>query len=183
MAKPSREEDILNLFFEEPAKHWRFMNIKQKVPMADNKISRWLKHFVELKIINKITPSGKMPYYKSNYQDPEYQNRKRIYALQKLHRSGFLNHLATLKAETVILFGSFSRWDWHKDSDIDIFIFGEDSDLEQAKYEKILHRPMQVFTCKNQGQLKRFNKDLLINILGGDLIKGDLSFVEVKAHA
>ena len=127
MGKPSREEDILKLFFEEPTKHWHFQEIKQNVPIADNKVSRWLKKFLRKKIIKKIHPSKKMPYYLSNYEHPEYQNQKRIYALKNLHQSGFLNHLTTLKkAKTVILFGSFSRWDWHKDSDIDLFIFGDD---------------------------------------------------------
>ena len=184
MGKPSREEDILKLFFEEPTKHWHFQEIKQNVPIADNKVSRWLKKFLRKKIIKKIHPSKKMPYYLSNYEHPEYQNQKRIYALKNLHQSGFLNHLTTLKkAKTVILFGSFSRWDWHKDSDIDLFIFGDDSELEQGKYEKLLHRPIQVFNCKNQKELKKFNKELILNIIKGDLIKGDLDFVEVKASA
>jgi len=174
---------MLKLFFEEPTRHWRFKDIRQNIPIADNKISRWLKRFLEEEIISKLIPKGKMPYYIGNYENPEYQNQKRIYALKNLHKSGFLNHLAGLKAKTVILFGSFSRWDWHKNSDIDLFIFGDDSDLEQHKYEKILNRPIQVFSCKNQKALKKFNKGLIMNIIKGDLIKGDLNFIEVKAIA
>ena len=184
MGKPSKEDEVLKLFFEEPTKYWHFKEIRQNVLIADNKVSKWLKKFLGEGIIRKITPPGKMPYYISSYDNPEYQNQKRIYALINLQESGFLNHLSTLKkAKTVILFGSFSRWDWHKNSDIDLFIFGDDSELEQGKYENILHRQIQVFSCKNQKELKKFNKDLILNIIKGDLIKGDLNFLEVKASA
>lgn len=184
MGKPSREEDILKLFYEEPSRHWHFSKIKEKVPIADNKISKWLKIFQKENLIQKSTPPKKMPYYLSNYENPEYQNRKRLYALQTFHNSGFLNHLASLKkAKTVILFGSYSRWDWHKDSDIDLFIFGDDSELEQGKYEFILNKEIQLFRCKTKKDLKRYHQGLLKNIIKGDLIKGDLNFLEVKAYA
>lgn len=184
MGKPSREEEILKLFFEEPTRHWHFSEIKEKVPLPDNKVSRWLKIFIQKNIIRKFTPKQKMPYYTSYYENTEYQFQKRIYALKKLHDSGFLNHLANLKgAKTIILFGSFSRWDWHKESDIDLFIFGSDDNLEQAKYERILNRPIQVFTCEDKKSFKKFNPELMMNIIKGDLIKGDLNFMEVCARA
>ena len=77
MGKPSREEDILKLFYEEPTRHWHFSEIKAKVQIADNKISKWLKVLLEEKIIRKIAPLQKMPYYISNYENPEYQNQLR----------------------------------------------------------------------------------------------------------
>lgn len=184
MGKASKEENTLELFFEEPTKHWHFTEIQQKINIADNKVSRWLKKFMNQKLIIKTKPKNKMPYYTSNYENPEYQNRKRIYALKKLHETGFLNHLLTLqKAKTIIIFGSLTRWDWHKKSDVDLFIYGEDDELEQGKYEQILKREIQVFTFKNFNELKKINKELMKNIIKGDLIKGDLTFLEVKASA
>ena len=76
MARPSKEEDILELFFNEPTKHWHFSKIKDKVPIADNKISKWLKKFQKEKLIKRIKPKGKQPYYIGNHQAPEYRNRK-----------------------------------------------------------------------------------------------------------
>jgi hypothetical protein len=140
MGKKSREEDILELFYNYPTKHWHFKEIRKEVGIADNKISRWLKLFINKGLIKKIKPTQKMPYYVSNYGSSEYQNRKKIYAIEKLHRSGLLNHLTELDAKTVIIFGSFVRWDWNSESDIDLFIFGDDKNLEKGKYEKILHR-------------------------------------------
>lgn len=184
MGKKSRQEDILELFYEYPTKQWHFTEVRKNVPIADNKVSRWLKLLVKEGIVKRTKLRGKMPYYTSNFENPEYQNRKRIYALERLHKSGFLNHLSSLKKpKAVILFGSFTRWDWHKDSDIDLFILGNDDEFEKGKFEQKLKREIQLFTCQNKKEMKKYNKELLLNIVKGDLIKGDMSFIEVSANA
>lgn len=182
MGRPSKEEDILKLFFEEPTKQWHFKEIKSIIRISDNKISRWLKEFIKMKIIIKIKPKNKMPYYVSNYQNTNYQNIKKLYAINKFNKSGFLNHLSNLNVKAIILFGSFSRWDWYKDSDIDLFIYGDDKDLEKSKYEKILNHPIQLFSFKNKSELKKIPKELLNNIIQGNLIQGNLDFLEVKIN-
>jgi predicted nucleotidyltransferase len=181
MGKPSRKEDILKLFFEEPTKHWHFSHIKKKVPIADNKVSRWLKFFMEKELITKKHPKNKMPYYISNYNNFEYQTLKKTYALKEIHTSGLLKHLISLKtAKTIIIFGSFTRWDWHKDSDIDIFIYGNDKNFKQSRYERILDKEIQVFPYKTKKHLKKLNSSFIKNILKGNIIKGDLDFLEIK---
>jgi predicted nucleotidyltransferase len=184
MGKKSREEDILELFFDYPTKHWHFKDIKEKINIADNKISRWLKKFRKEKLIKRIHPKHKMPYYIGNYEGPNYQNKKRIFALKKLYESGLLNHLLSLKdIKTAIIFGSINRWDWYKESDIDIFLYGNDDNFEQGRYEMILGREIQLFNCRNKDGLKKFNKGLMKNIVKGNIIKGNLDFLEVKANA
>ncbi len=184
MARTSMENEILELFFNYPTKQWHFKEVREKVPIADNKISKWLKILKKELFINKITPKGKMPYYISNYESPNFQNKKRLFALKKLYDSGFLNHLSSLKnAKTVIIFGSMARWDWHNQSDIDLFILGDAKELEQGKYERGLKREIQLFTCKDESELKKFNKDLIKSIIQGDIIKGNLDFLNVGVNA
>jgi len=167
-----------------PTKQWHFSEIKRIIPIADNKISRWLKTFNNQKLIKKIKNKNKMPYYISSYENPEYQNKKRIHAMKTFHKTGFLNHLSSLKdAKTVIIFGSYSRWDWHKDSDIDIFIYGDDQGLKLKEYSGILKKEIQLFTCKNKGEVQKLSGELLKNIIKGEIIKGDIDFIEVKASA
>lgn len=178
------ESEILELFFNYPTKYWHFKELKNNVPIADNKLSRWLKKFISEETILKIKEKGKMPYYVANYEFPDYQNKKRIFALNKLYASGLLNHLSSLKnAKTVILFGSFTRWDWYSNSDIDLFVYGSADDLEIGKYELKLNREIQVFICKNRRELRKFNAGLIKNIVKGDLIKGDIDFLEMTANA
>jgi len=173
---------VLGLFFNQPTKHWHFEKIIGATDISRPQATYWLKKFIKENLIKRIKPRGKMPYYIGNYEHPNYQTKKRLFALQKMDTSGFLNHLITLPAQTVIIFGSFSRWDWYQDSDIDVFIFGKDTGLEQGLYELKLHRDIQVFTAKNKNDLKKFKPGLLRNILEGYRVKGTLDFIEV-AHA
>ena len=107
-----------------------------------------------------------------------------MYAQQKLYESGLLTHLSALKkAKTVILFGSYARSDWNKESDIDIFIYGEPEGLKISPYEHKLKKTIQVFLCKEKKELKKFGEGLLTNIIKGIPILGYPEFVKVDTHA
>lgn len=184
MGSPSKENQILELFFNMPTKHWHFEGILKKSGVSRSKANKWLDKFVKEKLIKRIKPRGVMPYYVGNYENPAYQNRKKVYALEKFYKSGFLDHLVRLpKAKTVLIFGSFSRWDWHEGSDIDLFIYGDDEGFEQATYRQKLHREIQVFTARTIEDLKKFGTGLIQNIISGHLVKGDIDFIEVTPRA
>ncbi len=177
----SKEESVLELFFNSP-KHWHFEELLKESKLSRGRLNIWLKKFEKENLIKRIKEHGKMPYYVGDFDSASYKNKKRLFALERFYKSGFLNHLQSLeKVKAVIIFGSFSRADWYKDSDIDIFIYGDDDEFEQGKYEIKLKRDIQVFTAKNRKDLSRIGKDLLKNILNGYLVKGDLNFVEVKS--
>lgn len=178
----SKENDILELFFNS-SKHWHFEEILEKVKIGRPQLARWLKVFQKEGIIKRVKKKGKMPYYVHDFHNPKFDIRKKLYAQQKLASSGLLDHLASLKkAKVVILFGSFSRSDWYKDSDIDIFVYGNDEDFEQGKYELKLHRDIQVHTAKNISELKKMYK-MLPYILSGHFVKGYMQELGVEVHA
>jgi len=180
----SKEEKIMDLFFENPTKEWHFEEIVRQSKIARSKAYCWLNKFIEKKLIKKYKKKYKMPYYTSNYSSSEYRNRKKLFAITKLYESGFLNHLDSLKkAKTVIIFGSFSRSDWYEKSDIDIFIYGNPEGLKIVEYELKLHRNIQLFICQNKKELSKFGNGLIKNIIKGNLIKGDLGFIGVDINA
>ncbi|MBR9683308.1 nucleotidyltransferase domain-containing protein [Candidatus Woesearchaeota archaeon] len=178
-----KEKKVLELFFNEPSKHWHFEMIIKAAKLSRPQASLWLKKFIKEGLIKKMKSKGKMPYYLGNHEHPNYQTKKRLFMLDEMSRSGFLQHLVTLpKASTVILFGSMSRWDWYAESDIDIFIYGDTEGMELGKYQFKLHREIQLFTAKTKKDFEKFGPGLLRNILEGYLVKGTLNFVEVMAH-
>ena len=180
----SKEEKVMELFFESPTREWHFEEIVNGAKIARSKADRWLKQFIEEGLIKRKKKKGKMPYYISSYGLPKYKNRKRIFGLTKLYESGLLNHLGSLeKAKTIILFGSFSRSDWYKNSDLDIFIYGDSKGLKIVDYELKLHRDIQLFICQNKKDLSKLGEGLIRNIIKGDLIKGDMDFVRVGINA
>ncbi|MBU2638003.1 MAG: nucleotidyltransferase domain-containing protein [Nanoarchaeota archaeon] len=176
----SKETKVTELFFQEPTRQWHFEEILKEAGITRSKASIWLSKLGKERIIKRIKERGRMPYYTGNYENPAYQNRKKLYAMEMLYECGLLNHLASLeKANTVILFGSLARWDWYSKSDIDIFIYGEPEGLSIAKYEIKAKREIQLFICRNKKELKKLGNGLLRNIIKGIVIKGDLGFVEV----
>ena len=178
----SKEDDVLELFYNSSG-HWHFKDIMDKVDISRPQLAQWLKKFEDEGVIKRVKQKGKMPYYVHDFQNPKFHVRKRLYAQQKLASSGLLEHLASLpKAKVVILFGSFSRSDWYKDSDIDIFIYGNDDNFEQGKYELKLHRDIQVHAAKNTTDLKRIDK-MIPYIIAGDFIKGSIQDLGVRIEA
>lgn len=180
----SKEENILNLFFEYPSKHWHFEDILKEAKISRPQANLWLKKFIKEELIKKLKPKNKNPYYVSDFESPNYRNKKRLFALEKLDNSGFFRHLLKLeKAKTIILFGSLSRWDWYKDSDIDLFIYGNPEGLKIVDYELKLHREIQLFICQNKNELKKLGLGLIKNIISGYKIKGNLNFIGVDINA
>ena len=180
----SKENNVLGLFFTEPTKHWSFKDIINISNTSRTKVNKWLKLFIKDKLIKRIKPRGKMPYYIGNYNCPEYQNKKKIFTLKKLHNSGLLNHLSSLKkAKTIILFGSMLRSDWYSESDLDLFIYGDASEFDLGHYEEEIGHEIQLFTAKSKKDLNKLGPNLMRNIIKGYLVKGDLNFLEVKINA
>jgi len=179
----SKEEKVLELFYNESSKHWHFEQVLKAAKVSRSNASKWLAKLVKEGLITHETPEGKMPYYRGNVDSPAYQTRKKVYALTKLQQSGFLDHLAALPVKAIFLFGSFSRWDWYKESDIDLFIYGDDDALDVATYETALKREIQVFTARDEKDLRRFGYGLLKNIINGYRIKGRIEdVIRVNEH-
>lgn len=180
----SKGESVLELFFEEPTREWHFEEILNGAKISRSKASIWLKRFMKERLVRRVKEKGKMPHYLGDFKSPAYKNRKRLFAMSKMYESGLLDELVALeKARTVIIFGSLARSDWNKDSDVDLFIYGDTQGLRTAKYEIRLGRDIQVFACSNHDELKKLGPGLIKNIIKGQLIKGDLSFVKVSVDA
>ena len=180
----SKEEQILELFFENPTKEWHFEEILKEAKITRSKADGWLKKLIKEDLVKKVKEKGKMPYYIGNYESAPYKNKKKLFAMNKLYDCGFLNHLISLKkARSIIIFGSFARSDWYKNSDIDLFIYGNPEGLKIADYETRIHHDIQVFICNNPDELTQFGAGLIRNIIKGNLIKGDIDFVKVNINA
>jgi len=173
-----KKNEILNLFFNEPSRHWHFTEITKKAGISKQQANKWLKRFLKERLIEHEKPKGKMPYFQANFSHPNYKIKKRLFALDQLYQSGLLAYLESIKkAKTVIIFGSFARSDWYTDSDIDVFIYGAPEKLETAKYWKKLHRPVQLHVFKNKKQIKEIHSGLISNMINGYLVKGDIKEV------
>ena len=177
-----KEDKVLELFFNSP-KQWHFEELKKESGISRSRLTTWLKKFEKEGIIKRFKPKKRMPYYVRIFESKTFQNKKRLFALKQLTECGLLDHLAQLpKAKVVIIFGSFSSYDWHTESDIDLFIYGSDDKFLQGKYESILHRDIQIHLVKNKKDLSRVNK-MIPYIISGDFIKGSIEDLDVDINA
>ena len=171
MPKPSKEKEVLELFFNYPSKHWHFFDIVDHANISKPQANHWLKKFTEEKTILHKKPKGKMPYFIANHESTEYRNKKRMHGLNYLNESGLLNALYNSDAKVIIIFGSFSRSDWYNESDIDIFVLGR---INEFTYPKV-SRELQFHEFEDIKDLKRIKSRLMKNVINGYLVKGDIN--------
>ena len=176
-----REERVLGMFFEEPLRKFKFKDIVERAGLHRDNANKWIERLKKENMISRVKPKGKFPYYTANYDNVAFRNRKRLYALSLLYESGLLDALAGLgKAEAVVIFGSFARSDWHKNSDIDVFVYGSAEGFDRDFFERKLKRKIEIFSYKGRKALNRINPHLLKNIIRGFYVKGSVPLKEAR---
>ncbi len=110
-------------------------------------------------------------YYYANKDSKDFIDLSRIYWRQQLNN--LINYLTKeLINPLIILFGSFSKAEVKKDSDIDLAIFtNSNKKLNLNDFEKMTGRSIQLFTFKSRRDVN--NKELLNNLLNGYIITGN----------
>ncbi len=178
-----KKEAILELFFDEPTKHWHFEEIIKTAKISRPQAALWLKRFTKQKLVLRNKTRKKMPYYMGNCLHPAYQAKKKSFAVAKLESAGFIRHLLTLPhTKTITAFGSFVRGDWYAESDIDLFIYGNPAGLKLEKYRRSLGFPIHLMVCRDKQELAKFSQGILKDVMAGYTIKGDFTFAG-KKHA
>ncbi len=178
-------EEIKALFFISALKRWCFKEIVEQSGMSRERVNYYLGILLKEKFLIRVKPKGKMPYYTANRETEHFRSEKKFYGLNLLQKSGLFEHIRCLgKVKTAILFGSFSRGDWNKSSDIDIFVFGSADDFEQGKFESLLKHDIQLFYFEDPEEIKRrLDPRLIPNIAKGFYIKENIEPFKVEINA
>lgn len=176
------EEIIKKLFFEESLRQWHFEDILKEAKISRERANHFLKILLKQKLIARAKPKGKMPHYTANISSHKFRSEKRIYGLALLEKAGLFEHLNSLTGiKTAILFGSFSRGDWNKSSDIDLFVYGNAEDFEKGKMERKIKKEIQLFSYSQPKEIrKELEPKLIPNIAKGFSIKGDLDPFKIE---
>ncbi|MDD9953379.1 MAG: nucleotidyltransferase domain-containing protein [Candidatus Woesearchaeota archaeon] len=180
MGSKSKEEHILRLILEEsPLKEWHFAEIYTKAHATKAVVNKWLKKYVAQGLLQHIKEKGTFPFFTVGANNPTYNSLKRLYALEQLHRSGLITELLSLQA-TIVIFGSIVRGDWYKESDIDIFIFGNAQDFDKQAYEQKLQRNIELHIFQTKEEIHDIRTGLIKNVVNGYVVKGQVQdFAEV----
>lgn len=176
MASPSKEENVLKLILENsPFREWHFEEIITEAKVTKAVANKWLKKYVSEGLLQHIKEKGKFPFFTVGNNNHTYYSLKRVYALERLHKSGLIAKLLSLKkAKTIILFGSIVKGDWYKDSDIDIFVLGDISDFDKNIYELKVNKNIELHLFQNKEEIEQVKTGLIKNIINGYVIKGQI---------
>lgn len=176
MASPSKEDQVLRLILESsPLKAWHFEEVVREAGVTKAVANKWLKKYVQEGLIIKVKQARRFPYFTVGSNNAVYYSLKRVYALEQLHKSGLTPRLLSLKnARTVVIFGSTTRGDWYKDSDIDIFIYGDIGDFDKGPYELKMGKSIELHLFEDKEDLKSVETGLLKNVMNGYLVKGQM---------
>jgi len=111
-------------------------------------------------------------FYYANKSNNTFIVLSRIYWSSKLN--GIVEFLVNeLLDPTIILFGSLSKAETTKDSDIDLAVISSSSkNLEISSFEKSQGRKIQLFYYKSLDGFK--SKELLNNVVNGHVLAGRL---------
>jgi len=128
-----------------------------------------LKDYYSKGLLKKEKDKGYL-LFRANRESKILKDLSRIYWFVKLKKlTDYLSDELNIK--TIILFGSLSKLENTKNSDIDLFLIPQKK-INLQKYEKMFKRKLQIFSHNNINEIK--SKELKNNIINGYLIKGRL---------
>lgn len=162
----------LQWFFED---NYRRINVREyarlkkiSAPTASKQLSE-----VEKEGLLKKEEENRYFYYSANKGNKVFIELSRIYWYEKLINSGLINQLnQELVNPLIILFGSLSKAEVRRESDIDLAVFSpSNKKLRFDSFEKKLGRNIQLFLFNKKKDVK--SNELFNSILNGFIIKGE----------
>ena len=171
---------ILAPFFEEPNRQFHIREVAKIIGISHAAVR---KHLKQLEKEGYLILKETKPYktYKPNVSTRKYQNFKLYYNLEKITKSGIMEHFEKFyDYPTIILFGSYVQAMDDEKSDIDFCIISEVKGYPELEaYEKRLRRRVSIHLYdKNKWkQAKLKNPELINSICNSFVLSGQLEIL------
>lgn len=166
---------VLKVFFDNPLLEsgLQLREISRAANIAPTSVKQYLKELAKDGLITEEKHRiHKYPVYLANRESESFRFFKKIDMQTSIRASGLLEYLEnTCMPDVILLFGSASRGEDTKDSDVDIFLQCKDRKLDLQQFEKKVNRKISVFFSEDFGKL---SGELKNNIINGVILKGYL---------
>lgn len=169
--------NTMDIFLEDPIKEVNVREFARIKKIAPATASKELEILYKENLLKKNIFKG-LNLYSANTESEAYKDLKVYKTIRKLKESGLIDAINKhyLKP-TIIFFGSASRGEDNKQSDIDLLIISErKSELsDKDKYEKKFKKEIQLIVVTDIKEIK--NEHLINNILNGITIQGTVKWI------
>jgi len=170
-------DKVLNVFLNSPSRRFNLKEISKLSGIAHTSVKNELEKLIKQKLIVKeieIKGKRKFPVYFPNVNG-RFLELKKMHNEHLIKQSGLIDYLKIkLMPNSIILFGSFSRGEDTKESDIDLFVESKPKEINLNKFEKMLNHKINLIFKSSINLLK---KEFLNSILNGIILYG---VVEIK---
>ncbi|MFH1837060.1 MAG: nucleotidyltransferase domain-containing protein [Candidatus Omnitrophota bacterium] len=175
---------ILSTFFSEPDREFYTRQLASMHKMSVGNVHRELKKFVSSGMFN-VRSVGNIKLFSLNKKSPIYEELKNIY----YKTEGVIKYVreAVVRISGIriaFVYGSFAKGDERKDSDIDLFLIGDDIDDDNlmgviSELEKELFKEVNYTSYTEIEYEKEKNKK---GSFVSEVIKGKKVFIKGAAN-
>ena len=167
----SAKEKIISKIFEDPSKKYYVRELAREAKVNPNSVINTIKQLEKEKIIQKKTRKHIVEIF-ADLDNPAFLRKKRIFNLMQIYDSGIADYLIkSYNPKSIILFGSYSRGEDIKKSDIDIAVITDNEKIANLEiFEKKLSRKIHLLLL----QYKKINNELYISLINGIILYGYL---------
>ncbi len=167
------EQELFSFLCLRSGEKFSQREIAKNLNVSPTAVANSLKKLKGLNLI-KLEKTKTINFVSFNSEDRKATELKRAENLKNACLSGLTQYLEEeLPGGTIILFGSYSKGEDVSNSDIDIAVIGrKEKTLQLEKYEKALHRKINVNFYSSWDDI---NKHLKNNMLNGIVFHGSIS--------
>ena len=166
MVKKDTCESLENLFFDNPLTSFRARTLARQVHITHPAITPYLAYLRTHGIILQ-NPDGS---WKAK-QGLLFSRLKKVRTIQRLYKTGLVDYLVQeTTPRAIILFGSASKGEDIETSDIDIFVESAEKKLFLHKFDKLLHKKVNI----TFGSFERLTKQFKNSLINGTILYGGI---------
>lgn len=169
MFKKNNSYKLLKVFLDDPLEEFGLRELGRLSGISPSSVINYLKEFGKEGLVKKFVKKQN-PLYIARRDNLKFINFKKLSILYELEECGFLNFLEKeLCPNAIILYGSYSKGESVKESDVDIFVIGKEEKIDISKFEKRLNREIHLMF---EEEPKKIPKEFKNNLANGIILRG-----------
>lgn len=162
---------ILKVFLSDSLEEFGLRELSRITKISPASVKTHLQILQKQNLVEQIIRRNS-PFYRAKRDSQIFKTTQKISTIYQLEISKTLDYLQeTLSPKAIILYGSYSKGDAIKSSDIDLFIIGQELKVSKSKYEKILGKSLHLVF---ERCLNGISPELKSNIINGIILRGYL---------